>query len=133
LGVVSFYIDGLHYNLGVKLLNDYFGVQVRGGCACAGPYGHCLLNIGEEVSNEIASQIDQGNLSMKPGWIRLSIHPILKDEEIHQAVAAIEAVAKNYLNWQQYYEYNAATNEFESKLFNEHQSHAERIDKWFEV
>lgn len=133
LGVVSFYIDGLHYNLGVKLLNDYFGVQVRGGCACAGPYGHCLLNIGEDVSNKIASQIDQGNLSMKPGWIRLSIHPILKDEEIHHTLDAIEAVANNHLNWQQHYDYNAATNEFESKLINERQTQSEKIDKWFEV
>ncbi|MFK7947667.1 MAG: aminotransferase class V-fold PLP-dependent enzyme [Saprospiraceae bacterium] len=133
LGVVSFYIDGLHYNLGVKLLNDYFGLQVRGGCACAGPYGHCLLNIGEDKSNKIALQIDKGNLSMKPGWIRLSIHPILTDKEVHKALDAIEAVAENYLSWQHNYEYNPKTNEFESRLINEHQVQSERIDSWFEI
>ena len=50
LGVISFYIDNLHYNLGVKLLNDRFGIQVRGGCSCAGTYGHYLLHVSQELS-----------------------------------------------------------------------------------
>ena len=50
LGVISFYIDDLHYNLGVKILNDRFGVQVRGGCSCAGTYGHYLLHVSEQQS-----------------------------------------------------------------------------------
>ena len=133
MGVVSFYIDDLHYNLGVKLLNDYFGLQVRGGCACAGPYGHCLLNISEDKSNKIASQIDKGNLSAKPGWIRLSIHPILTNEEIHKALDAIEAVATNHLSWQHNYEYIPATNEFTSRLIDEQEVQSDRIDQWFEV
>ncbi len=133
LGVVSFYISGLHYNLGVKMLNDYFGLQVRGGCACAGPYGHCLLNITEENSNKIASQINIGNLSIKPGWIRLSIHPILTDEEIHNALDAIESVANNFLSWQHNYQYNASNNEFECRLENEQKIQKERIDAWFEI
>ena len=45
LGAISFYVDGIHYNLIVKLLNDRFGVQVRGGCSCAGTYGHYLLHV----------------------------------------------------------------------------------------
>ena len=70
---------------------------------------------------------------MKPGWIRLSIHPILTNEEIHKALDAVEAVASKYLSWQHNYEYNAQTNEFESRLIDEHQVQSERIDKWFEV
>ena len=50
LGIVSFYIDGLHYNLGVRLLNDRYGIQVRGGCSCAGTYGHYLLRVSQELS-----------------------------------------------------------------------------------
>jgi selenocysteine lyase/cysteine desulfurase len=73
LGVLSFYVDGLHYNLGVKLLNDMYGIQVRGGCSCAGTYGHYLLNVSYDYSHSITDQIDGGNLSLKPGWIRLSV------------------------------------------------------------
>jgi selenocysteine lyase/cysteine desulfurase len=45
LGVISFYMTGIHYNLIVKILSDRFGIQVRGGCACAGTYGHYLLHV----------------------------------------------------------------------------------------
>jgi len=60
LGIVSFYIEGLHYNLAVRLLNDRFGIQVRGGCSCAGTYGHYLLNVTPEHSRSITDQIDRG-------------------------------------------------------------------------
>jgi selenocysteine lyase/cysteine desulfurase len=49
LGVISFFIDDLHFNLGVKLLNDRFGIQTRGGCSCAGTYGHFLLHVDQET------------------------------------------------------------------------------------
>jgi len=67
LGILSFYIDDIHYNLIVKLLNDHFGIQVRGGCACAGTYGHFLLNVSHEQSNRITQQINRGDFSEKPG------------------------------------------------------------------
>ena len=57
LGVISFYIDDLHYNLGVKLLNDRFGIQVRGGCSCAGTYGHYLLHVSREQSEVNTAKI----------------------------------------------------------------------------
>ena len=53
LGVISFYIEELHYNLGVRILNDRFGIQTRGGCACAGTYGHYLLEVGQATSFKI--------------------------------------------------------------------------------
>jgi selenocysteine lyase/cysteine desulfurase len=82
VGVISFYIDGLHYNLGVKLLNDRFGIQVRGGCSCAGTYGHYLLHVSPDYSHRITEKIDQGDFSEKPGWIRLSLHPVMREEEV---------------------------------------------------
>ncbi|MEL7121821.1 MAG: aminotransferase class V-fold PLP-dependent enzyme, partial [Bacteroidota bacterium] len=82
LGVISFYIDNLHYNLGVKLLNDRYGIQVRGGCSCAGTYGHYLLHVDPRRSKSITDEISMGNLLNKPGWIRMSIHPITTDEEL---------------------------------------------------
>ncbi|RYD89769.1 MAG: aminotransferase class V-fold PLP-dependent enzyme, partial [Sphingobacteriales bacterium] len=82
LGVVSFYIDNLHYNLGVKLLNDRFGIQTRGGCSCAGTYGHYLLHVDQEQSNYLTDKISAGDLIQKPGWIRMSIHPTTTNAEI---------------------------------------------------
>ena len=74
IGVISFYHEKIHYNLIVKLLNDRFGVQVRGGCACAGTYGHYLLDVSYEKSKHITELINHGDLSLKPGWVRLSLH-----------------------------------------------------------
>jgi selenocysteine lyase/cysteine desulfurase len=133
LGVVSFYIDGLHYNLGVKMLNDRFGIQVRGGCACAGPYGHCLLNITQKNSDKISTQIESGNLSIKPGWIRLSVHPISTDEEVQFILDSIEEVAMNFRTWQNDYQYNPVSNEFDYKRIDEHKLQHEKIESWFEL
>src|SRR5262249_24777854 len=58
LGIISFYIDGLHYNLAVRLLNDRYGIQARGGCSCAGTYGHYLLHVTPEHSKSITERID---------------------------------------------------------------------------
>lgn len=96
LGVYSFYIDGLHYNLGVKLLNDKFGIQTRGGCSCAGTYGHYLLNVDQDYSHSITTEISEGNCSNKPGWIRMSIHPTMTDEEIIYICNSIKDIAENF-------------------------------------
>ena len=53
LGVFSFYIEDMHYNLGVKILNDRFGIQTRGGCSCAGTYGHFLLHVDQQESTDL--------------------------------------------------------------------------------
>ncbi|MDO4727552.1 MAG: aminotransferase class V-fold PLP-dependent enzyme [Bacteroidota bacterium] len=112
LGVISFYIEDLHYNLGVKLLNDYFGIQSRGGCSCAGTYGHYLLHVDKEKSNNITCQVSEGILSEKPGWIRVSIHPTTTDAEVDFILDGIEQVAQNYKEWGKDYQYNKFTNEF---------------------
>lgn len=129
LGVVSFYIDGLHYNLGVRLLNDRFGIQVRGGCSCAGTYGHFLLNISEGVSHHITHQIDAGDLTNKPGWIRASIHPTMTNAEIDTLIDAIEQLAQNFHQWADDYQYNPHTNEFTHKTYPD--SVAARVNEWF--
>ncbi|WP_194765822.1 aminotransferase class V-fold PLP-dependent enzyme [Tamlana sp. I1] len=115
LGVFSFYIENVHYNLIVKLLNDQFGIQTRGGCSCAGTYGHYLLNVDETTSRSIEKKILDGCLIERPGWIRMSIHPTMTNEEINFICDAIEDVAKNYKTWENDYEYNATKNEFTHK------------------
>lgn len=112
LGVISFYVEDLHYNLGVRLLNDRFGIQVRGGCSCAGTYGHYLLNVDPDYSRRITERINGGDLTEKPGWIRMSIHPVMSTTELHYVLDGIEAMAKHHQDWRQDYEYQNTTNEF---------------------
>jgi selenocysteine lyase/cysteine desulfurase len=100
LGVISFYVDGIHHNLLTSLLNDRFGIQLRGGCSCAGTYGHFLLDVDFKMSKEITDKIDSGDLSMKPGWIRLSLHPTMTDEELLFITDAIRQTAENASEWQ---------------------------------
>lgn len=112
LPIASFYIDHLHYNLVVRLLSDRFGVQARGGCSCAGTYGHYLLHVGPEQSHEITSRIDQGDLSGKPGWVRVSVHPTTPDEEVDAVVDAVDQIARDGARWSSDYVYSPASNEF---------------------
>lgn len=112
LSIVSFYIDDLHYNLAVKLLNDRFGIQTRGGCSCAGTYGHYLLNVDKDFSHSITSEISCGILDKKPGWVRMSLHPTTTNEELNFALEALKELAKNHKDWAKDYIYNSSTNEY---------------------
>lgn len=112
LGIISFYLENVHFNLIVKLLSDRFGVQVRGGCACAGTYGHFLLDVSYEKSKEITERINLGDLSLKPGWVRISLHPTMTDEELDFVIDAIRQIQDNHKEWKRDYLYNKQTNEF---------------------
>jgi len=129
LGVISFYIGDLHYNLIVKLLSDRFGIQVRGGCACAGTYGHYLLEVSHEKSKNITSLISSGDLSQKPGWVRLSLHPIMTDDELMFIINAIKEVEANYQLWKNDYDYDRKTNEFSHKEFKD--CSRPIVENWF--
>jgi selenocysteine lyase/cysteine desulfurase len=112
LGVFSFYVDKIHHNLITKLLNDRFGIQVRGGCSCAGTYGHFLLNVDFNLSKEITDKIDAGDLSMKPGWVRLSLHPTMTNDELLFILDAIRQTVGNAEIWGKDYCYDSHINEF---------------------
>jgi selenocysteine lyase/cysteine desulfurase len=112
LGVFSFYIDNVHHNLFTSLLNDRFGIQVRGGCSCAGTYGHFLLNVDSRMSKEITDKIDAGDLSMKPGWVRLSLHPTMTNEELLFIANSIRQTVEKAEEWKKDYCYDRHTNEF---------------------
>jgi selenocysteine lyase/cysteine desulfurase len=131
IGALSFYVENIHYNLVVKLLSDRFGIQVRGGCACAGTYGHFLLDVSYDNSQEIAQLINYGDLSQKPGWIRWSIHPTTLDSEIDFFVYAVEEIAKNYKEWALDYEYSKHTNEFAHKTTNGKSRYD--LNNWFSL
>lgn len=112
LGIVSFYMEQVHYNLIVRLLNDKFGIQVRGGCSCAGTYGHYLLQIDKQSSMHISKQINEGDLSKKPGWVRFSLHPIMTNEEIMLFINALREIALNINVWKNDYRYDKASNDY---------------------
>ncbi len=112
LPVISFYIDEMHYNLGVKLLNDRYGIQMRGGCSCAGTYGHYLLGVEKEFSHRITHKINQGDFTEKPGWIRMSVHPTTTNAELEYILNALVELAANHQTWAKEYVYVAAGNNF---------------------
>jgi len=112
LGIISFYVEDIHYNLMVKLLSDRYGIQMRGGCSCAGTYGHFLLHVDPTRSKRIADKIDQGDLSEKPGWVRFSLHHTMTDGELEFILSAIEEVIINSKSWAKDYGYSSRTNEY---------------------
>lgn len=129
IGCVSFIIEDIHYNLIVRLLNDRFGIQVRGGWSCASTYAHYLFDINEATSNIITEELLQKNQSNKPGWVRLSLHPIMTNEEVLFICDAIQEVVANHRKWQKEYRHNSATNEYESILIEE--SIENDVKEWF--
>ncbi|MDF2855651.1 MAG: aminotransferase class V-fold PLP-dependent enzyme [Neobacillus sp.] len=112
LGIVSFCVENIHYNLIVRLLNDRFGFQVRGGCSCAGTYGHYLLHIDPPASKQISINIEKGNLAGKPGWVRVSLHPIMTNAEISLFVTALHEIIANIEDWKNDYVYDSMTNDY---------------------
>lgn len=131
LGAISFYVENIHYNLIVKLLNDRYGVQVRGGCSCAGTYGHYLLHVDPTRSKIITDKIDQGDLSDKPGWVRMSIHPTMLNEDIKIILKAIQEIVANINEWEKEYKYDKHKNEFYHISSNGKEY--ENIKRWFEL
>jgi len=112
LGAISFYIDKIHYNLIVKLLNDRYGIQVRGGCSCAGTYGHYLLHVSPLQSHKITEKINHGDYSEKPGWIRMSLHPTMTNDELYFIADALKEIEKNISAWEKDYKYIPSKNEY---------------------
>lgn len=129
LATFSFYFDAIHYNLVVRLLNDRFGIQVRGGCSCAGTYGHYLLHVDAFTSKRITEKIDEGDLSGKPGWVRISLHPTTTDQEIDYILNAVREIGRHAKEWEADYEYDSRSNEFTHK--NERGAFQRSVETWF--
>jgi len=113
LGVISLLIGNLHHDLAVKILNDRFGIQSRGGCSCAGTYGHHLLKIDHQKSDEIIGKLEDGTCEYKPGWVRFSIHPTTTNSEIKYVCDSIISLSENYADWVK--EYSAVEGKYVHK------------------
>jgi selenocysteine lyase/cysteine desulfurase len=120
LGIVSFYSSSIHHNLLVRLLNDRYGIQVRGGCSCAGTYGHVLFQIDKQASKIIADQLDQGNLIVKPGWVRISLHPTTTIEDIDYFLNALRDITEQINLYKKDYMYHHQYQDFVHRSFKYH-------------
>jgi len=101
VGIISFNIASsgdkqfLHPKFVTTLLNDLFGIQSRAGCSCAGPYGHRLLSIDDETSEQYRCCVTDGYSGIKPGWCRISMHYVMDDLEVDFLLDAVDFVAGN--------------------------------------
>jgi selenocysteine lyase/cysteine desulfurase len=100
LSIVSFVVrqpggNYLHHNFVVALLNDLFGIQARGGCSCAGPYGHRLLGIDIEHSHAFQHEIAAGCEGIKPGWVRVNFTYFLDETVADYIIEAVKFVARD--------------------------------------
>jgi selenocysteine lyase/cysteine desulfurase len=114
LSIVSFVVRTptgryLHHNFVVTLLNDLFGIQARGGCSCAGPYGHRLLGIDLDRSHEFEAEITGGCEGIKPGWVRVNFNYFVSDAACSYIVDAVRLVARHGWRMLGHYRFDVAT------------------------
>ena len=99
LSIVSFVVRHeeryLHHNFVVAMLNDLFGIQARGGCSCAGPYGHRLLGIDLETSHGFEREIARGCEGIKPGWVRVNFNYFISPAVFEYMFDAVAMVARD--------------------------------------
>jgi selenocysteine lyase/cysteine desulfurase len=114
LSIVSFVVRApsgryLHHNFIVSLLNDLFGIQARGGCSCAGPYGHRLLGIDLDRSHEFEREIAHGCEGIKPGWVRVNFNYFISEPVFAYLIEAVRMVARDGWRLLRDYRFDPAT------------------------
>ncbi len=131
LSIVSFVIRHrnmiLHHNFVVALLNDLFGIQTRGGCSCAGPYGHRLLGIDLAHSMKYHEAIKAGAEGIKPGWVRLNFNYFISEDVFRFIVRAVEIVADQGWRLLPHYTFNPDTGIWRHR--GTAQAHVPRLDE----
>ena len=121
LSIVSFVIRHgekmLHHNFVVALLNDLFGIQARGGCSCAGPYGHRLLGIDLVESMRYHDAVNHGSEGIKPGWVRVNFNYFISGRTFDYILSAVEAIANDGWRLLPAYRFNTETGIWRHGLF----------------
>jgi len=117
LPIFSFQIkDGkgglIQHQLFTRMLSDLYGIQARGGCACAGPYGHELLGIDADQSAQMRLEIKAGNPLARPGWVRLNFSYLLSDEKANFIIESVAELANSAPNYVDQYVFDQATGSF---------------------
>lgn len=114
LSIISFTIRTptgryLHHNAVVAILNDLFGIQARGGCSCAGPYGHALLGVDIERSRDFEREVSRGCEGIKPGWTRINFNYFISEAVFDYVVRAVAMVASHGWRLLDKYQFNPVT------------------------
>jgi selenocysteine lyase/cysteine desulfurase len=116
LSIVSFVVchgqGAMHHNFIVALLNDLFGIQARGGCSCAGPYGHRLLGIDLDTSMQLECAVIAGNEGIKPGWVRVNFNYFISETVFQFILDAVHFVATHGWKLLTQYQFNVATGQW---------------------
>jgi len=120
--IISFNIKHLdkylHPRFVTRLLSDLFGIQSRAGCSCAGPYGHRLLGITNDMSEKFRKIIiNDGITGVKPGWVRVNLHYVFTEKDIQFLIRAIEFIAEYGDRFLKVYKFNPQTADWKHKDF----------------
>ncbi|MGB5333416.1 MAG: aminotransferase class V-fold PLP-dependent enzyme [Woeseiaceae bacterium] len=120
VGIISFNIKDsngkyLHHKFITVLLNDLFGIQSRAGCSCAGPYGHRLLDIDEDMSERYRFAVQQGHCGLKPGWCRVGLHWVMDDAEANYIIDAVQFLAREGRLFLNLYDFDLGTGTWKHK------------------
>ena len=105
--------DFVHHQFFTRLLSDLYGIQARGGCACAGPYGHRLLGLDRADSEALFNAIAHGEEVDKPGWVRLNFSALMTNEKADAIIKAVDSLAFVAPDYLKYYRVGAASAKFE--------------------
>lgn len=108
------YSDGtpFHHQLFTRMLSDIYGIQARGGCACAGPYAHLLLNIDAAESSDLSKAISSGQEIDKPGWVRLNFSYLMSDEQAQFIIESVNKLTTRLEELETYYAVDSKTARF---------------------
>lgn len=98
----------LHPSFVVALLNDLFGIQARAGCSCAGPYGHDLLAISDEMASRYSGLVQDGLSIFRPGWVRLNLHFLLEEDVVDFILDSVLFIARRGADFLGQYRCDAA-------------------------
>ncbi|MFT7594588.1 MAG: selenocysteine lyase/cysteine desulfurase, partial [Paracoccaceae bacterium] len=102
----------VHQNLFTRMLSDIYGIQARGGCACAGPYGHHLLHINRPSSEALYDQVIAGQEQVKPGWVRLNFSYLMQDDTVQFIIDSVNALSTSAAHHAARYRLDPATGQY---------------------
>ncbi|GGF60541.1 Selenocysteine lyase/Cysteine desulfurase [Mameliella alba] len=102
----------VHHQFFTRLLSDRYGVQARGGCACAGPYGHRLLGLGRSESDATIEALERGEETAKPGWVRLNLSALMSDTKVNSIIEAVDNLARTAPDYVKDYRVDTGTARF---------------------
>ncbi|MBO9455221.1 aminotransferase class V-fold PLP-dependent enzyme [Paracoccus sp. R12_1] len=108
----------MHHQFFTRLLSDLTGVQARGGCACAGPYGHRLLGLGRAESDATIAALEQGRETAKPGWVRLNLSALMSDKKADLIIGAVDNLARIAPDYAVQYRVDTSTARFNAEGFS---------------